>query len=107
MRICLDVAETCKARVTLVNTRDKLLAFLGRRDHRRAELPPFGKMAFAFCTAKSTNAWKPPIAASSCILRSGKKIKSDVVLWANGRTGNTDDMGLECAGIVPNRRGTN
>ena len=35
-------------------------------------------------------------------LRSGKRIKSDIVLWANGRTGNTQKMGLEALGIEPN-----
>jgi len=38
-------------------------------------------------------------------LRSGKRIKSDIVLWANGRTGNTQKMGLEALGIEPNERG--
>ncbi len=38
-------------------------------------------------------------------LRSGKRIKSDIILWANGRTGNSDNMGLEELGIVLNARG--
>ena len=38
-------------------------------------------------------------------LKSGKKIKSDILLWANGRAGNAQDMGLEELGIVPNSRG--
>ncbi len=38
-------------------------------------------------------------------LKSGKKIRSDILLWANGRTGNSHDMGLEALGIVPNVRG--
>lgn len=38
-------------------------------------------------------------------LKSGKKIKTDVLLWANGRTGNTDGMDLEKIGITPNHRG--
>ncbi len=38
-------------------------------------------------------------------LKSGKKIKTDVLLWANGRTGNTQSMGLEALGITPNSRG--
>ena len=38
-------------------------------------------------------------------LKSGKKIKRDVLLWANGRAGNSTNMGLEELGIVPNRRG--
>ncbi len=38
-------------------------------------------------------------------LESGKQIKTDIVLWANGRQGNTEDLGLENIGIVPNNRG--
>jgi NAD(P) transhydrogenase len=38
-------------------------------------------------------------------LKSGKKLKTDILLWANGRTGNTDDLGLETVGITPNSRG--
>lgn len=38
-------------------------------------------------------------------LKSGKRIKSDIVLWANGRTGNTDQLNLDAVGLVPNSRG--
>jgi len=38
-------------------------------------------------------------------LKSGKRIKSNIVLWANGRTGNTDLLGLENIGLEPNARG--
>lgn len=38
-------------------------------------------------------------------LQSGKKIKSDIVLWANGRTGNTQNMGLDKIGLTANGRG--
>ncbi|WP_290648421.1 Si-specific NAD(P)(+) transhydrogenase [Aquisalimonas sp.] len=38
-------------------------------------------------------------------LESGKRIKGDILLWANGRSGNSKDMGLEGLGIQPNRRG--
>lgn len=38
-------------------------------------------------------------------LKSGKQLKTDILLWANGRTGNTADMGLEAIGIPPNSRG--
>jgi NAD(P) transhydrogenase len=36
---------------------------------------------------------------------SGKVINSDVLLWANGRTGNTDGLGLDGVGIAVNSRG--
>ena len=38
-------------------------------------------------------------------LKSGKQIKTEALLWANGRTGNSDGMGLEELGIVVNSRG--
>lgn len=38
-------------------------------------------------------------------LKSGKRIKSDIVLWANGRTGNTDQLNLAAIGLEPNSRG--
>ena len=38
-------------------------------------------------------------------LQSGKRINSDIVLWANGRTGNTKDLGLEKLGIPIDSRG--
>lgn len=38
-------------------------------------------------------------------LKSGKKLRADAFLWCNGRTGNTDGLGLENTGLVPNSRG--
>ena len=38
-------------------------------------------------------------------LKSGKKLKADMLLWANGRAGNTQAMGLEMIGLKPDGRG--
>lgn len=38
-------------------------------------------------------------------LKSGKKLKADAFLWCNGRSGNTQDLGLEHIGLKPNSRG--
>ena len=38
-------------------------------------------------------------------LQSGKRIKSDIVMWANGRTGNTDRLNLQSIGLETNSRG--
>ncbi|AAZ19183.1 FAD-dependent pyridine nucleotide-disulfide oxidoreductase [Psychrobacter arcticus 273-4] len=38
-------------------------------------------------------------------LKSGKKIKSDAILWSNGRSGNTEGLNLECLGLKANSRG--
>jgi NAD(P) transhydrogenase len=38
-------------------------------------------------------------------LKSGKRLKTDVFLWANGRQGNTDSLALENVGLEANKRG--
>lgn len=38
-------------------------------------------------------------------LKSGKQLKTDVLLWAAGRTGNSDGLGLEAIGVQPDTRG--
>ncbi|WP_201505637.1 Si-specific NAD(P)(+) transhydrogenase [Psychrobacter aestuarii] len=38
-------------------------------------------------------------------LKSGKKIKSDAILWSNGRSGNTEGLNLEAVGLKANSRG--
>ena len=38
-------------------------------------------------------------------LKSGKKLRADAFLWCNGRSGNTEDIGLELVGLEPNGRG--
>ena len=39
-------------------------------------------------------------------LKSNKEIRSDILLWAQGRTGNSDRMGLEEIGIETDKRGS-
>lgn len=38
-------------------------------------------------------------------LKSGKQLKTDVLLWANGRSGNTENLGLDRIGLEVNSRG--
>jgi NAD(P) transhydrogenase len=38
-------------------------------------------------------------------LKSGKSLKTDILLWAAGRVGNVTDLGLESVGLQPNNRG--
>ncbi len=38
-------------------------------------------------------------------LKSGKQIKSDIMLWAAGRTGNSDNLGTDKIGLEPDSRG--
>jgi NAD(P) transhydrogenase len=43
--------------------------------------------------------------AALCILKSGKKIAADTVMYSAGRQGQTDDLALEAAGLEADRRG--
>jgi len=38
-------------------------------------------------------------------LKSGKRLRADALLWSNGRSGNTDKLGLENVGLEANHRG--
>lgn len=38
-------------------------------------------------------------------LQSGKRLRADALLWCNGRTGNTDNLGLENIGLEADHRG--
>ncbi len=38
-------------------------------------------------------------------LKSGNKLRAEALLWCNGRTGNTADLGLKNIGLVTNKRG--
>jgi NAD(P) transhydrogenase len=38
-------------------------------------------------------------------LKSGKQIPADYFLWCNGRSGNTEALGLDTIGVTPNKRG--
>ncbi|MBD3676248.1 MAG: Si-specific NAD(P)(+) transhydrogenase [Planctomycetaceae bacterium] len=38
-------------------------------------------------------------------MKSGKQIKADILFWAAGRSGNTDELGLDALDIQPNHRG--
>ena len=46
-----------------------------------------------------------PEGTARVLLDDGTTVNADVVLWALGRDGNTDDLGLETVGIVPEKRG--
>ncbi|MEP7313659.1 MAG: Si-specific NAD(P)(+) transhydrogenase [Pseudomonadota bacterium] len=92
------------AKVTLVNTQDRLLSFM---DEEIAEALSY-HLRDQGCIIRHNETFESLEARERDVLlnlKSGRKIKSDLLLWANGRTGNTDGMGLEAIGIAPNQRG--
>ncbi len=91
-------------KVSLINTRDKLLSYLDDEivDALAYHLRDQG------CLIRHNEEYDHIEPADDGVvlhLKSGKRIKSDILLWANGRTGNTQDMGLENVGVVPDSRG--
>ena len=92
------------AKVTLVNTHDRLLSFL---DDEIAEALSY-HLREQGCVIRHNEQFKALEARERDVvlhLESGRKIKSDVLLWANGRTGNSNALKLEKAGLTSNERG--
>lgn len=92
------------AKVTLVNTQDRLLSFM---DEEIAEALSY-HLRDQGCIIRHNEQFESLEARERDVLlklQSGRKIKSDLLLWANGRTGNTDGMNLEAIGVAPNQRG--
>lgn len=91
----------CK--LNLVNSRDKLLSFLDDEiiDALAYHLRDQGAII------RHNEEWERVEAKADHVvlhLKSGKQLKSDVLLWAAGRTGNTASLGLENVGVTPNSR---
>ncbi|MBK7825881.1 Si-specific NAD(P)(+) transhydrogenase [Nannocystis sp.] len=91
-------------KVNLINNRDKLLAFLDDEiiDALSYHLRDQGVVIRHNETYERIEAQADGVVVQ---LKSGKKIKSDILLWANGRTGNTHELGLDQLGITANGRG--
>ncbi len=92
-------------KVSLVNTRDTLLTHLDEEivDALAYHLRDQGVLI----RNREQCAEVVPI-DDHCVelrLRSGKRLRGDALLWANGRTGNSDGMGLSSLGLEPDERG--
>ena len=92
----------CK--VNLVNTRGKLLEFLDDEiiDALSYHLRDRGVI---IRHNESYERVEPRDDGVVLHLKSGKQIKTDIMLWAAGRSGNTNALGLETIGVEPNSRG--
>ena len=91
-------------KVNLINSRDKLLAFLDDEiiDALSYHLRDQGMLI------RHTEEYERVDAQDDGVvlhLKSGKRLKSDVLLWAQGRTGNTQDLGLAAVGLTADGRG--
>ena len=91
-------------KVNLVNNRDKLLAFLDDEiiDALSYHLREQGVLIRHNEELDCVEGHDDHVVLR---LQSGKRVKSDVLLFAAGRTGNTDDMDLVNAGLQADHRG--
>jgi NAD(P) transhydrogenase len=91
-------------KVNLVNNRDRLLDFLDEEivDALSYHLRERGVL---IRHREEYDRVEPCDDGVILHLKSGKQLKTDVLLWAAGRTGNSDDMNLEGVGIQPDTRG--
>ncbi len=91
-------------KVNLINTRDRLLEFLDEEivDALSYHLRERGVI---IRHREEYDRVEPCDDGAILHLKSGKQLKTDVLLWAAGRTGNSDGLGLEAIGIQPDSRG--
>lgn len=91
-------------KVDLINSRERLLSFLDDEisDALSYYLRDTGVMVRHSEEHESVGGSETGVLVK---LKSGKRIKADALLWCNGRTGNTDDMGLDSVGLKANHRG--
>jgi NAD(P) transhydrogenase len=92
----------CK--VNLVNTRGKLLEFLDEEiiDALAYHLRDRGVL---IRHNEEYDKIEGENDGAVLYLKSGKQLKTDAILWANGRTGNSDKLGLDNLGITTDSRG--
>jgi NAD(P) transhydrogenase len=91
-------------KVTLINTQDRLLSFL---DEEITEALSY-HLRDQGVIIRHNEAFERIEARDDDVLlhlKSGRKIKADVLLWANGRSGNSDSLDLAKAGLHANSRG--
>jgi NAD(P) transhydrogenase len=91
-------------KVNLINTRSKLLEFL---DDEIIDALAYHMRDLGVLIRHDEQYEKVEPRDDGVVLhlKSGKQLKTDILLWANGRTGQAADMGLEQIGIQPNHRG--
>lgn len=91
-------------KVDLVNNRDRLLSFL---DDEISDALSYHLRNSAAVIRHNEEFEKIEGQKGGVVLHlaSGKKLRADALLWCNGRSGNTDQLGLETIGLEVNSRG--
>jgi NAD(P) transhydrogenase len=91
-------------KVNLVNTRAKLLEFL---DDEIIDALSY-QMRDSGVVLRHNETFEKIVPHDDGVvlyLESGKQVKTDILLWANGRSGNTENLNLGAIGLEVNSRG--
>jgi len=88
----------------LINTRDRLLSFL---DAEMSDALSYHFRNSGMLLRHDEEYQKVESTKEGVVIhfKSGKKMKADCLLFANGRTGNTDLLNLQAVGLKPDGRG--
>jgi len=99
-----SIFQNLGVKVNLINTRDSLLAFLD--DEIAHALGHYMRSEGVVIRngEEYENVETTDKSVTLC-LQSGKKITSDILLFANGRTGNSQGLGLDKIGVKADGRG--
>ena len=94
-----------KIKVNLINTRSQLLSFL---DDEIIDALSYHLRENGVLIRHNEEYEKvvPDDKGVTIYLKSNKQIRSEYLLWAQGRTGNSDNLGLENIGLKGNQRGS-
>lgn len=88
----------------LINTRDRLLSFLDNETSDALSYH-FWNSGVIIRNDETYEKIEPTEDGVIVHLESGKKMRADCILYANGRTGNTDKLNVEAAGLKADSRG--
>lgn len=91
-------------KVTIIDPRPKLLSFL---DHEIADALTYLMRKYGITLHLGDSAEKIAVAGNQVVTstKSGRQVRSDRVLYAAGRCGNTGQLGLENVKVTTNERG--
>ncbi len=92
-------------RVNLINTRERLLEYLDEEISNALSYHMRDEQGLVIRQNEEYERVEVSETGVVLHLATGKVIKSDMLLWANGRTGNSTGLGLETIGIEIDHRG--
>lgn len=89
---------------TIVEPRDAVLPFLDE-EIRDALVARMRDLGIRVVLSKAVDRVEGAAASAIVRFKDGTEEAAGVVLWSAGRCGNTEDLGLERVGVVPDQRG--